>query len=700
MSESADLPLAINAADPPAPVSVVPARAGNGIVGAWPEVPEPAEPRPRWSRRVALLVVALWALAFSLWFGWLAVQRHQAFQSHAEDLGFTDQIVWNTLHGRPFEFSVYERADFTLDVDLAKLKRPDSLLAFHVEPLLLLVAPLYLAWSDPRTLLILQALGIGLGAFAAHALGRSRLGEAGGLAFAAVYLLAPPLHWAALADFHTVALAAPLLVWMAAAARARRWRWFLLAGTLATATKEEVGLIVALLALAFWRREQGGRAVLALATLGFGWSLASLAILRYFTGGVVSPFLVRYASLGATVPEIARNLILAPGRFVDQLTRPLAVSYLQTLLLWSGGLPLLAPLALVAALPSTLLNTLSDSIWMAAGRAHYSAAVAGALLVAAVLGVERLAVWLTAATALPRLAAGRAALPESAAGWARRLALAPALLGAVAASWQAGMLPGAPGAAIPRVGPHEQLAARFLSQVPPDVPVSASTTLLPHLSERPSIYLFPTLRDAEYVLIDASAPPAPVTLGDARARVQDLLESGEYGVQDAADGYLLLRRGAQGSSLPPAFLTFVRGDGGLPAQPGWRPLNRTFEGGITLLGARLWQTGEVGLSGPLWDLELAWRADAPPPEDVRPFVQALQGPEVIWESDEEVPTLWWYPSTLWRVGETVRTRVFRLPPELTAVRVWLLHAGDDWSPAAAIPARNGGPPSVELPRPD
>src|SRR5581483_8584078 len=84
--------------------------------------------------------------------------------------------------------------------------------------------------------------------------------------------------------------------------------------------------------------------------------------------------------------------------------------------------------------------------------------------------------------------------------------------------------PGAPGAAIPRVGPHEQLAARFLSQVPPDVPVSASTTLLPHLSERPSIYLFPTLRDAEYVLIDASAPPAPVTLGDARARVQDLLE--------------------------------------------------------------------------------------------------------------------------------------------------------------------------------
>ena len=33
-------------------------------------------------------------------FGWLSILRHETFQSSAMDLGYTDQVVWNTLHGR------------------------------------------------------------------------------------------------------------------------------------------------------------------------------------------------------------------------------------------------------------------------------------------------------------------------------------------------------------------------------------------------------------------------------------------------------------------------------------------------------------------------------------------------------------------------------------------------------------------------
>ena len=78
-------------------------------------------------------------LVYAVGHALLAVRAHDAYQTYGEDLGFTDQIVWNTLHGRPWRFTFYEEPAFRLDIDVSRLKHPESLLAYHVEPLLLLV---------------------------------------------------------------------------------------------------------------------------------------------------------------------------------------------------------------------------------------------------------------------------------------------------------------------------------------------------------------------------------------------------------------------------------------------------------------------------------------------------------------------------------------------------------------------------------
>src|SRR5581483_9238826 len=132
-------------------------------------------------------------------------------------------------------------------------------------------------------------------------------------------------------------------------------------------------------------------------------------------------------------------------------------------------------------------NALSDSPWMAAGRAHYSTVVVGALFVAAVSGAE------TLADGLRRRATSFAFRVPCSKGLRRHLergtrnAELLVLPCALLAAWLTGVVPGGPGLAVPEVGAHERLLERFLAQIPPDAAVSASTALVPHLSQRAAI---------------------------------------------------------------------------------------------------------------------------------------------------------------------------------------------------------------------
>src|SRR5688500_3205430 len=89
---------------------------------------------------VVLAGLAAWAIAFS----YLAVPRHAAGGSHAQDMGFTDQVLWSLLQGQGFRMSLYlGAAEWNTELAVAAVAQPESLLAFHFEPLLALLVPLY-----------------------------------------------------------------------------------------------------------------------------------------------------------------------------------------------------------------------------------------------------------------------------------------------------------------------------------------------------------------------------------------------------------------------------------------------------------------------------------------------------------------------------------------------------------------------------
>ena len=121
-----------------------------------------------------------------------------------------------------------------------------------------------------------------------------------------------------------------------------------------------------------------------------------------------------------------------------------------------------------------------------------------------------------------------------------------------------GFVPGSLDWELPVVTAHHRLFDRFAAQIPPDAVISTTPPLFPHLSHRPVIYLFPDVRDAKYVLIDVSGV-TDMHPNDVYERLHELIEGGEFGILDAADGYVLLQRGIAGlPELPDAFYDFAR----------------------------------------------------------------------------------------------------------------------------------------------
>ena len=138
--------------------------------------------------------------AFGAGYAALSVLRQQAFATGRFDLGNMVQAVWSTAHGHPLQMTNLYGAQI-------------SRLAAHVDPILVVFAPLWWIWPSPDLLLVVQALAVAAGAWPVFLLARRHLASPrAALGFALAYLVYPATGWLTLNEFHPVALATPFLL--------------------------------------------------------------------------------------------------------------------------------------------------------------------------------------------------------------------------------------------------------------------------------------------------------------------------------------------------------------------------------------------------------------------------------------------------------------------------------------------------------
>jgi hypothetical protein len=242
------------------------------------------------------------------------------------------------------------------------------------------------------------------------------------------------------------------------------------------------------------------------------------------------------------------------------------------------------------------------------------------------------------------------------------------LLAAVVDTRRLGFSPLATGYITPEPGAHQRLENRLLKTIPSNAVVAAADEIEPHLSDRYWVYKLPGVHPsngpaAKYIVLDASIPSLPRPPSNLHAVAVEALRRG-YGVVQAKDGVLILRRGARRKSLPSSFYSFAFSSGHYAPPQGarWGPLR--------LLGLTVHpRIGTVTRARPDIGVETYWRTDrrlgrathivfylSPVYHGRHPRFSAR------WTEEPESPTWVWLPPNAWPVRRTVRAISLPLLP--------------------------------------
>ena len=425
------------------------------------------------------------ALVFFAASTWTSYARWANFEYRTFDLAYYVQALWQLIHGR-FQLSV----------------QGVPLLGNHVEPIVVLLAPIFFLFRHPLVFVLVQNAALASMGPVAFSIGqRLGLDRKTALLLAGAVLITPATGYVALHEFHPEAFTAPFLLLMLHA-RLRgslraHWGWLIAV----LACKENMALLIAAYCAVHVVLER--KRPLAELRAWYLWPMA-LSILWFLAcTQLITPalnsgsidYLALYDRLGASGGDILLKAITEPQRILGALFQSLGHgNLLWALLLPFLGVPLLRPRWLLIASPILLQHLLSwrSSEWTI--YFHYAAPLLPLVWIGLAEGTAKIERW----TPLPALV--RRSLPflVIAACLAAQLFLGPASdIAATTARWF-------------KEEPARARKQAFISQIPPEASVLAPLPYLSHLAMRENLYsLHYVLKGLKTLSRSTFSPPPP-----------------------------------------------------------------------------------------------------------------------------------------------------------------------------------------------
>jgi uncharacterized membrane protein len=496
------------------------------------------------------------ALIFFLICSTLNLHRYWSFYA-SFDQGLFNQLFWNSVHGNLFESSLSS----SLSTNVVHAQQAPEVfyrhLGQHFNPIFLLWMPIYAVFPHNETLIILQVLFITVAGLVLYALARHYLQPMLAAMITISFYCTATVNAPTLANFHDISAAPLLLFAVLLAMEKQKWWLFLLSAILLLTVRQDVG--ISLFSIGFYmllsRRFPRMGLVVCLLSLGY-ILLVTQFIMPQFSADVARRMTMerfgQFATNGeASTLDIIWSILTNPMRLLGELFRsfPSKIGYIAIHSLALGLVPILSSATWTSAgFPLLYLflqrarNTLTISI-------RYAMPVVPGIFYGAII-------WWSTRQYLYKQAKIRRF-------WKTCIILS--LLVSIIGNQNSVFYFLIPDSinplvyiSIPQQWNHIHKLQPLLKQIPVNASVSATTEIIPQLSNRREIVRLPELRlinDArqtirvEYIIADiwrrhkyqVALKGKRQALEDFFTFIDELTNNQQYGIIGFADGVILLK---------------------------------------------------------------------------------------------------------------------------------------------------------------
>ncbi|NET34697.1 MAG: DUF2079 domain-containing protein [Cyanothece sp. SIO1E1] len=509
------------------------------------------------SRSVIVVAIAFWSLTLIL-----LLHRHYSFYpAHTSfEQGVFNQLFWNGTQGQIFQSSLASTLSSAV-VGEGNLPAVSYYrLGQHFNPALLLWLPLYLLIPAPVTLLVLQVTLVTAAGLVLYALARQRLNQQHSTLVTNSFYAASTVIGSTLVNFHDLCQL-PLYFFGLLLALEKRWWWlFGVLATLILSIREDTGVILFSLGvyLLLSRRYLGIGLIVCAASLGYMLVVTNL-LMPLFSEDVFRQFMIeqfgQYAEgEQSSTLQVIWALISHPERLMVKIITPFyrKIGYLLWQWLPLALIPAISPVAWAVSIFPLLHLFIRDDTTALAINLRYAMTVAPAFFYGAIIWWSQ--------------------HPNALKPWFRRFwlfcigfSLVFTLASNPNRAWSF-IIPDSIEplvyVSLPRQWQHASNIRLLLQQIPGDASVSATTHMLPHLSNRRALLEFPELMFLNEAGEESQVGYAVADLWQLQkyqaafqadreqllamvVAIEQMREQGEYGLVSLKDGVVLMQRGEE-----------------------------------------------------------------------------------------------------------------------------------------------------------
>lgn len=321
------------------------------------------------AHQILWFLIGLYVLNFSLY----CYLKFISFSYDDFDLAHHCQILWSILHGTTY-------------ISILGV----SFLGNHMHLISFLLAPIYKIFPHPLTLLFLQSLVLGLGAYPLFLLAKSVLGHKWALTIATLYLLYPSLGYVNLFEYHPTCFATLFLMFMLYYLHKGHFGFFTLYMTLAMICQENIPLVLITTGIYAFLMKKSFKWIFIPLSLGIGYFLLSIHVLIPFFNHNTIQFWRIYEHLGDSPLGIMKTIITQPLKIMGIMFQPHKVRFLIQLFAPLLFIPLLSPLSLFISIPLFMQHLLSSRMAETVIYYHYTAEIIPFIFFALIFGTVRI----------------------------------------------------------------------------------------------------------------------------------------------------------------------------------------------------------------------------------------------------------------------------------------------------------------------